>query len=284
MRLAESFLKCRRQLKSACINAPFLALALSVSVAACEFKKTPPLTRGPLSSGCRYGDPSACPSGQICVHRNAAKTECIPRYIGPTPLIPFPIAPPHAVRCTQGPEEPWGPESHSQAETLHALDLSPPSGQSKTVIHAALTGTVLLSTSCTSSSGKPIACPHEEAGTTVRILSPRGFLIFYSGLSQVFVQQGQQVESGHKIGLLEQTEGKKAPLLHFSVHSTAMESWASTLAFYRERPGFLPSSIPFETQFCDPTVSGKCLRKRARVARLPCNAGDPALLRADWRN
>jgi hypothetical protein len=251
---------------------------------------------GPSASGapralgaCRVEDDGSCPPERICAMTAPDRAECIPRYVGPTPLLRFPFDPRVQAACVRGPRS---RPAHGDFNTLYAIDLVSSTGRDTgALVHSATEGVALVHTGCangaTGLDGKP--APDDCGGgfgNHVRVLDAQGYVVLYAHLSHAFVQNGQRVRVGEPIGREGRSGRAERRHLHFSIHYAPIDgSWLSRLARFRSQPGLLPPSIPFETQVCDPASEpGKCLRLRIRVEGLPCREGSSELLKADWRD
>lgn len=244
---------------------------------------------------CVVGNPATCPPENLCAFIEKNKAKCVPRYVGSTQLMRFPFLPEQGAVCIQGAENPEG--SHSFENSVYALDLaSVPADQAPAVVHSATAGTAIVFQSCAYST-KPGAIRAgsenddcgQGFGNHIRVLSSDGTMVLYAHLGQIWVQDGQNVAISQELGEEGDSGRVSRRHLHFSVHAVPREklgeNWLETLYHYRTRPGELPPSIPFETQYCDPANDRECVRRRSRVEKFPCKQGDlkQAPLRADWR-
>ncbi len=259
---------------------PIILFLLLASLSGCRGNIPAWILQLPMASWfsgekiCPYGSPGACPPERVCAYVRPGRAECVKRYTGSTPFVRFPFAPDHAIRCIQGPETPGETlhDDHTFVDTLYALDLSSPSNMRVPgTVYAAMDGTALVHRGS------------DGFGNQVRILSPDGFVTFYAHLGNIWLEEGQTVRAGDPIGLEGKSGNATIRHLHFSVHYAPITSWLDTLAKYRNDPNLLPPSIPFEVQFCDPSMTPDCLRKRARMDKVPCGLEKKDLLRADWR-
>jgi hypothetical protein len=238
-----------------------------------------------LSSGCRtraectLGNNSTCSSEKICAVTATGDPACVARYGGRTPFARFPFSPNHPVICTR--------DSSARSDALFAIDLaSPTETEPPGTVHAALEGTALVHEGCRNETrpGKAnVDACGGGLGNHVRVLNADGFMVLYAHLGKVLVEDGQAVNPGDPIGIEGKSGQARKRHLRFSVHHASVDSWAPTLARYRKTPGLLPNSIPFETQFCDPSLAQECKRMRSRVEKMPCDPKQPRTLRADWR-
>ena len=242
------------------------------------------LSSSPEKHACEYGKPATCPADQVCAYVDKSHAQCIARYIGSTPFLRFPFQPDHPVICLQGTETTG---THRTADTLFALDLaSLPTEKSGGTVFSAIDGTALVYQGCADSKSSDYveSVCQDGFGNHVRVLNTDGIMILYGQLGQIWVQDGQNVKAGQAIGTEGQSGDAKVRHLHFSAHHAPIRDWLETLSYYRARPGFVPPSIPFETQYCDPALKSECLRKRTRMDEVPCAPASHAVLRADWRD
>ncbi len=114
----------------------------------------------------------------------------------------------------------------------------------------------------------------------IRILSPDGYLILYKKMASIWVENGQPVKTGTVLGEINQK-------MQFSIHRMTSLPWLDQLARLRSETDVEYPSIPFETQFCDPSNANECKRMRKRVDQMPCSSNETAnktvTLKADWR-
>lgn len=105
---------------------------------------------------------------------------------------------------------------------------------------AASTGTVISYSDC---KNKNDQCGN-GFGNYVQILRNDGYLLFYAHLDKVFVQTGDKVKVGQKIGIEGNTgwTGENNRHLHFSVHFNWKDLGYEAL---KNNVGWLPNSVPF---------------------------------------
>lgn len=245
---------------------------------------------------CDIQKTASCPAEQICAYAESstnARPECTARYAGKTPVVRFPYEPKQSVACTEGTRDPalvkapLSPKEelpHLATASINALDLASPPDKPAATVYAAMDGTALVYRDCTAEPAEPADYDCAEGlGNFVRIVNAEGFITLYAHLGEIWIDDGQPIRAGEKIGR-EGISGRAGYRhLHFSVHYDP-RPWLEALSYYRANPLELPQSIPFETVYCDPRVLSECRRIRARVENIPCATRTPVWLRADWRD
>ena len=197
------------------------------------------------SDSCEYEKPSSCNKNEVCVLVSKRKSECRKNYSKPLIKVIFPFKQGVEVSCDQGNLSPKG-NSHTWWNTAYALDLTTKFISRKGLeVIAGAAGRIISHSSCIT---------HNDQcgggfGNHVKILTDKGFVLFYAHLEKVRVSTGQTIEAGQVIGTEGNTgwTGKDNRHLHFSVHY----DWRSSGFEYWKGMGYLPASIPFKLRVCD---------------------------------
>ena len=197
-----------------------------------------------LALTCEYGV-SKCGVGQACIKLNPEHAECIslPTII---PSVNFPMTATEGIYCDQGNMSPNN-NSHNYTNTAFAIDFVSNRNSVAGQIFASSSGVVVSNSACSTQNDQ---CGN-GFGNYVQILRDDGFLIFYAHLDEVYVKTGDVVSVGEKIGLEGNTgwTGPNNRHLHFSVHY----DWrAMGFDLFKNNVGFLPNSVPFKINACQP--------------------------------
>jgi murein DD-endopeptidase MepM/ murein hydrolase activator NlpD len=230
---------------------------------------------------CKYGDPVGCLPEEVCVYMAPDQTQCIRRYVGPTPFIRFPFNPEEEIVCAQGPVGSAG-KGHSYGNSLYAVDFaSPNQAELGATVYAGMDGTAFVYRGCRDEPENRNDPCGAGFGNHVRIMNPEGYMVMYAHLGAVFVDDGHVIKRGAEIGR-EGSSGQAGHRhLHMSVHHADFESFIEAVSFFRGQVGATPPSIAFETQICDPADRKECHRLRLRMDQIPCDG--KTRMKADWR-
>ncbi|HAZ14728.1 MAG: hypothetical protein A2X86_12780 [Bdellovibrionales bacterium GWA2_49_15] len=193
---------------------------------------------------CDYGT-NQCNAGQACIKLNPEHAECrsLPLVV---PTINFPVSAIKGIYCDQGNLSPNG-NSHAYTNTAFALDLTSNRQTTAGQVFASSSGLIITNYTCFTQNDQ---CGN-GFGNYVEILRDDGVLVFHAHLDEVYVKSGDVVSRGDKIGLEGNTgwTGKDNRHLHFSVHY----DWRIMgFDYYKNNIGFLPNSIPFKINACQP--------------------------------
>lgn len=190
------------------------------------------------ANSCLYGI-SVCGVNEACIKTDKNLAQCIP-HPDKIPSVSFPLQAVAGVYCDQGNLSLDG-NSHTFTNTAYALDLASNRSTDAGVAVAAVEGLIVSYSKCTTINDQ---CGN-GFGNYIQILRDDGYLIFYSHLDKVFVQTGERVTVGQKIGIEGNSgwTGENNRHLHFSVHYNWKNFGFETL---KNNVGWLPNSVPFK--------------------------------------
>ena len=179
------------------------------------------------------------------------------------PYVSYPFRMGRGILCDQGSQSPEG-NSHTDINTLYALDLATPAFAEPAGILASIEGTVISYGDCIEYNTNCGA----GFGNHVKILGDNGVLVLNAHLEKVFVKTGDFVKVGDLIGLEGNTglTGSHNRHLHFSVHT----DWrVYGHKYYEKYLGSVPPSVPFEMNICQKQYS-TCGPRALDIRELKC--------------
>ncbi len=157
--------------------------------------------------------------------------------------------------CTKGVMAGPG-RSHNTKNSKYAIDLQL---KSPSPLRSVFNGTAVVYNRCKNRKSR---CGY-GFGNFVKILSPSGYVAFYSHLSKVSVMSGQSIKVGDIIGYEGRSGNASGSHTHFSIH----HSWKTKgLKAHMKSPVLLPDSVNFNLN--------TCMDKNNCSERLIINASD----------